>query len=339
MNDFSRAPRNRLIALWLSLCALLVVFMIILGGATRLTESGLSITKWKPVTGILPPLTEKAWVQEFQNYQKFPEYSLKHQDMNIDGFKFIFWMEYSHRLLGRILGLFFLLPLVFFWKSLIPSHKKRMVTMAGLLLLQGGMGWYMVKSGLVDNPYVSHFRLAAHLFLALILLGFFLWTILDVQEKSRAFPSHIPTPSSSCQKKALHILCMLVLLTIIYGAFVAGLRAGRLYNTFPLMGGDFIPGEFFALSPPLLNFFENPVTVQWTHRMLGMITLFIGLGVAWGQRSILLGIALILQVLMGIATLIYIVPINLALLHQMGAVLLFCIVLRHMWEVKKSSKI
>lgn len=312
----------------------MVVAMIILGGATRLTEAGLSIPAWKPLSGIIPPLSESAWMKEFLNYQAFPEYKLKHMDIDLSGFKFIFWMEYSHRLLGRLLGLVFLLPLIGFWRNLTAPYKKRMVIMAILLVGQGVMGWYMVKSGLINNPYVSHYRLAAHLFLAILLLSFFLWTLFDF----------LPLKKSNLSgfSGVLHVLLMLIALTIIYGAFVAGLRAGKLYNTFPLMGNDWFPIELFHQNPTYLNFFENPVTVQWMHRWLGTLTCITAFWISakimmkgmW-QQAIILFSGAGLQISLGIATLIYIVPVNLALLHQCGAVLLLAITLNLFYQAKR----
>lgn len=317
---------SRSVLLWLSICTILVAVMVLLGGATRLTESGLSITVWKPISGILPPLSEAAWAKEFLNYQSFPEYKLKHMDLDLSGFKFIFWMEYSHRLLGRILGLVFLIPLVMFWGKLGVHLKKRLFAIAVLILLQGVMGWYMVKSGLVDNPYVSHYRLAAHLSMAFVLLGFMLWTIFDF----------LPHGESSLYRLRglLHALLAMIMVTIIYGAFVAGLRAGSLYNTFPLMGGQWIPHEWLHQSPWIINFVENQVTVQLVHRWLGIATFITALltslrlmSYGMTQSALILALGATLQACLGIATLIYIVPVKLALMHQFGAILLFSMVL------------
>ena len=334
MSSSVQNKANANIVLWLIICALLVTSMIMLGGATRLTESGLSITEWKPLSGIIPPLNSADWLREFEHYKAFPEYQLKHMDIDLAGFKFIFWMEYSHRLLGRILGLFFILPIFFFWKNLSGTHRKRMIFMAVLLAAQGFMGWFMVKSGLVNNPYVSHYRLAAHLSLALILLCFFLWTIFDFTEVKNKV-------SLATLKGPLHGLLMLIFLTIIYGAFVAGLRAGKLYNTFPLMGGQWIPWEWSYLSPIYKNFFENPVTVQLIHRILGIVTFCYTTYIAvkiWFLRdrlsALILFFAVLLQVKLGVMTLIYIVPVSLALMHQLGAVVLLSISLNFFYRSK-----
>lgn len=317
---------RRYTLVWLSLCAFLVVSMIMLGGATRLTESGLSIVAWKPISGILPPLSEAAWIQEFEHYKQFPEYAQKHMDMTLPGFKFIYFMEYSHRLLGRILGLVFLLPFLFLYKSMPAWLKHRSYILLGLGGAQGVMGWLMVKSGLVNIPYVSHYRLALHLMLAFALLAVMLSTLYRVMNP----PRFLSTPPTRALKIILHSTLMVLTLTIIYGAFVAGLRAGTIYNTFPLMGGEWIPFEWNFLTPTWLNFFENQATVQWVHRLLGTFTCVLCITVSillWqGQRkrqSLTLLALITVQYTLGIKTLLFGVPIPLALLHQLGAVLVW----------------
>ena len=308
---------------WMFACILLVIAMILLGGATRLTESGLSIVEWRPLTGILPPLTDVSWAKEFEHYKTFPEYRFKHMGLSMEGFKFIFYMEYSHRLLGRLLGLIFILPLFFIWKNLSPHLKKQFGILCIVGCLQGVMGWFMVKSGLVHNPYVSHYRLAAHLFLAFVLLALFMKTLLILFPQPRLF-----LPQSMIYLNRF-ILC-LVIMTIIYGAFVAGLRAGKLYNTFPTMGGDWIPVEIFFEKPFWINFFENPVTVQWIHRLFATLTfccsLLFSLFLWWKnykKESFLLFCFISVQFLLGALTVIHIVPIPLALMHQGGSIILF----------------
>lgn len=333
-DSFHYTKKNqRKILLWLGVCVVLVICMILLGGLTRLTESGLSMTQWKPISGIFPPLSPHAWAQEFFNYQQFPEYALKHVNLDLAGFKFIFWMEYAHRLLGRALGLVFLIPLFFLWKNLVRSHQKRTLFMGILLIGQGFMGWYMVKSGLVRDPHVSHYRLAAHLLLAFSLLAMLLWTIFDLTISSADTSKSIQ--KKSIGKRRVYFLLTCVMLTIFYGALVAGLRAGKLYNTFPRMGEQWIPSEWLYQSPWYLNFLENPVTVQWTHRVLGIVTFGATLVVVFNlmrsglkTQGILLLLSIILQLSLGIATVIYIVPVSMALLHQMGAVLLFILILK-----------
>lgn len=322
--------------IWLFGTCLLVWLMIMLGGATRLTHSGLSIVEWKPVTGILPPLSLAEWTQEFAKYQQFPEYKLVNSTMTLPEFKFIFFMEYAHRLLGRLIGLFFFLPLVYFWvRGRLSSLVKKM-SLAALLIGagQGAMGWYMVKSGLVKDPAVSHYRLAAHLLLAMLLYGMVFWTALKVMYPEAS----LRNPRLAKVKGILHLGSLLLLLTIVYGAFVAGLKAGLIYNTFPLMGGQFIPSEWNFLTPFYLNFLENAATVQWMHRTLAIITFV----VLWGamiqlrrypvsaplkRTAFLVMAAIFLQVTLGILTLLHQVPVLLGTLHQGTAVVVLTLVI------------
>lgn len=310
--------KKSIIIFWLIVCILLIIFMILLGGATRLTESGLSIVEWRPITGILPPLTHNDWMKEFAHYQTFPEYQFKHMDLTLEGFKFIFYMEYSHRLLGRVLGLVFFIPLCFFWKNFSRPLRQQSLILLFFGCLQGFMGWFMVKSGLVNNPYVSHYRLAAHLLLAFILLAFFMKTLLRILPQPQIF-----APPSL--KKCLYSVLILITLTLFYGALVAGLRAGKLYNTFPTMGGDWIPMELFFERPLWINFFENPTTVQWMHRVLATLTFFMSSLASillwkhhYKSESFLLFSFIALQFTLGALTVIHIVPIPLALMHQGG---------------------
>jgi heme a synthase len=324
---------DRAIMRWLQLCLFLVFSMVILGGVTRLTGSGLSMVTWHP-TGMLPPLSTEQWLAEFQLYQQFPEYQKLNRGMTLDGFKSIFWFEYSHRMLGRLIGLVFLLPFVFFWlrKMIKPGLTPRLIIMFILGGLQGLLGWYMVKSGLVSNPHVSQYRLTAHLLSAILIYGFILWTIFDL-----AFPQpycRLAQSGAAAWRKASIALAILLLLTIVSGGFVAGLKAGLIFNTFPLMGGELIPEGIGALSPWYLNPLENMVTVQFDHRWLA-----VGLGlllIAWYlrgrsrfddpllQRSFkLVGMMVIIQLALGIVTLLLQVPVLLGALHQAGALLLF----------------
>ncbi len=323
---------DRAVMRWLILCLLLVFAMVILGGVTRLTGSGLSMVTWHP-TGMLPPLTTEQWTAEFQLYQQYPEYQKLNQNMTLDGFKRIFWFEYSHRQLGRLIGLVFLLPFLYFlWRKMIkPGLTPRLVVMFILGGLQGLLGWYMVQSGLVSNPHVSQYRLTAHLLSAIVIFGFILWTIFNL-----AFPEpykRLAESSVAVWRRTSLGLVGLVLLTIASGGFVAGLDAGMIFNTFPLMGGQLIPDGIGALSPWYLNPLENLVTVQFDHRWLA-----IGTGlclIAWylkGRARFtdnplnlsfkLVGMMVIVQLLLGIATLLMQVPVALGALHQAGALLL-----------------
>ena len=327
------SDNDRAIMRWLLLCLLLVFSMVILGGVTRLTGSGLSMVTWHP-TGALPPISTEQWLAEFELYKQFPEYQKLNRGMSLDAFKSIYWFEYSHRMLGRLIGLTFLLPFLYFWlrKKIKPGLTPRLVAMFILGGLQGLLGWYMVKSGLVSNPAVSQYRLTAHLLAAILIYGFILWTILDLAG-GRAY-RRLDESSEPGWRKASLALCGLLLLTIVTGGFVAGLDAGLIYNSFPLMGGRLIPEGIAALSPWYLNPLENMVTVQFNHRWLAVATgilLFV-----WYlrgrfrfdhgpvQRSFkLVGMMVIIQVALGIATLLMQVPVLLGALHQAGALLLF----------------
>jgi cytochrome c oxidase assembly protein subunit 15 len=288
---------------------------------------------WHP-TAVLPPTSNAQWLVEFELYQQFPEYQKMNRDMTLGGFKSIYWFEYSHRMLGRLIGLVFLLPFLYFWlrKKIKPGLTPRLVVMFILGGMQGLLGWYMVKSGLVSNPHVSQYRLSAHLLAAILIYGFILWTIfnLAVGEPYR----RIADSGFVSWRKASLGLAGLVLLTIVSGGFVAGLRAGLIFNTFPLMGGSLIPEGVGALSPWYLNPLENMVTVQFNHRWLALA--IGGLLFAWYlrgrshfdsarlQRSFkLVGMMVLIQLGLGIATLLLQVPLAMGALHQAGALLLF----------------
>lgn len=306
--------------------------MIAVGGITRLTGSGLSIVDWNPIMGAIPPLTHQEWVDAFEKYKLFPQYRLTHYHLDLEAFKGIFFWEYLHRLLGRLIGVIFALPFVFFLAK--KYFDKRLAIQLGLALLLGGsqglLGWYMVKSGLVNKPYVSHYRLAAHLSLALFILIYLFRVILDLRGGAEAFRARNDT-------KALYgmswVLVALVCVQIVFGAFMAGLHAGVGYNTFPTMNGEWIPSKISDLSPRWLNLFENTVTIQFVHRTLGILIFAV---TSWlllrALRSNLnplqkkaVGLFVVLtaaQVLLGVLTLVWVVPIPLALAHQMGATLL-----------------
>ena len=323
---------DRAILRWLIICLGLIFTMVILGGVTRLTGSGLSMVTWHP-TGMLPPLSLEQWQAEFQLYQQYPEYQKINRGMSLDEFKSIFWFEYSHRMLGRLIGLVFLLPFVYFWlrKRIKAGLTPKLIVMFVLGGMQGLLGWYMVKSGLVSNPHVSQYRLTAHLISAVLIYSFVLWTIFDL-----AFPEpyrHLGESSARPWRKLSLALVGLVLLTIISGGFVAGLDAGMIFNTFPLMGGQWIPDGIGALSPWYLNPVENLITVQFDHRWLAIFTGL--LLIVWylrgrskfPQRPVqlsfkLVGMMIIIQLVLGIATLLMQVPVVLGALHQAGALLL-----------------
>jgi len=330
------APTRRLIASWLLVCCTLVFVMVVVGGVTRLTHSGLSIVEWQPIMGTLPPLNEAAWQLAFEKYQQTPEFRLVNPNMVLDGFKGIFWWEYLHRLLGRLIGLAFLLPLL--WFILRKKVDRRLAwRLGGIFLLgglQGAMGWYMVKSGLVDNPRVSQLRLAAHLGLAFLIFAAMFWQALDLLWPRR------PQPVAALQIhwRRASALSVLLFVMVLSGALVAGTRAGRVYNTFPLMDGHVVPPEIFSLDPWYANFFNNLATVQFDHRLLAWALAILVPLFAWRALRAplaaparlcvqLLLVALVVQITLGISTLLLAVPVALGAAHQGGALLLFAAML------------
>ena len=331
---FSKHP----LLFWLYGNAFLILCMIILGGITRLEGAGLSIVQWRPLTGILPPLSEYDWEALFTLYKTSPEFQKVNFMITLQDFKPIFWLEYLHRLLGRLVGLTFLVPGIYFWvKGYFSSPLKRSFIGMGILgAFQGLMGWYMVKSGLVDEPHVSHYRLAAHLLLAFFLYGWMLWAVFSVQDIKR-----YDAPGMRC---TFQLLVLPFVLTILYGAFVAGLKAGLIYNTFPLMDGNLLPNDAYALEPFYRNFFENPVMVQFIHRWLACGTGVLILGISFYFRRSPLRHALItlqgivlLQITLGILTLLGNVPTLLAMLHQIGAAGVLTVILYIIYVTRRQE--
>ena len=321
------------IAIWLLACCALVFAMVVVGGVTRLTDSGLSIVEWQPIVGTMPPLGQKDWDELFEKYHQTPQYKKVNLGMSLDEFKGIFWWEYFHRLLGRVIGLAFFIPFLYFVAKRAIDRPLGL-KLTGIFLLgglQGAMGWYMVKSGLVDNPHVSQYRLTAHLGLAFLIYATMFWVALELL--SPTVPSHGNIRLRALRRFSVAITS-LIFIMILSGGFVAGIRAGFAYNTFPLMNGHFIPPEIFMLEPWYRNFFDNMATVQFDHRMIAW-TLAILIPVFWYRsRSLplsgsarfacsLLLIMLAIQIGLGISTLLLVVPLPLAAAHQAGAVLLF----------------
>ena len=337
--------RRHWIAAWLFVMAAMVFAMVVLGGVTRLTHSGLSMVEWRPVTGWLPPLAEAEWQAVFDKYKQFPEYKEINAGMTLAEFKGIFWLEFLHRLWGRIIGLAFFLPFVFFlakgWVGRPLAWRLALLFVLGGL--QGGMGWFMVKSGLVDRPDVSQYRLAAHLCLAIVIYGLLLWTAFGL----RLEPEPVAERLRGLRRGA-GFLTAWIFLTIFSGALVAGLDAGLTFNTFPLMDGDFVPDGAFEMTPLYLNFFENIATVQFDHRILAELTFVATLAFWWlarrrgvdgRRRSAVNALAAVAvaQVCLGIATLLTVVPVSLGALHQAGAVVFFGCAVWVFWEFRAAD--
>lgn len=348
------AASDRLIGRWLLGCSGLVLGAVVLGGVTRLTESGLSMVDWHLVKEMKPPQTQAEWEQEFAKYQQFPEFKIMNHDMTLTEFKFIFYMEWGHRMWGRLVGLAYILPAAYFWRRgyFSRSMKTRVLGLCGFVVFQGLLGWYMVKSGLeekpesYDVPRVSQYRLAAHLGSALLLYAASLWTGLTLLLPANRMPDSRQLLNL---RRFAKMTGGLVFLTALSGAFVAGLDAGLVYNSFPKMGERWIPDDLLAFSPALKNVFENPTTVQFDHRILGIgsLTAITGLYL-FSRRMILprrakMAISLLTamaytQVVLGISTLLLYVPTPLAATHQSGSVALLTFAIWVLAELRKVPK-
>jgi cytochrome c oxidase assembly protein subunit 15 len=327
MNDRDRrAEKDRgAVVAWLFICAAFTCATVVVGGITRLTESGLSMVEWQPLIGAIPPLSQADWGALFAKYRETPQFQRVFSGMDLAGFKGIFWWEYLHRLLGRVIGLVFLLPFLFFY---LKNKLSKPLTwkLAGIFALgglQGAMGWYMVKSGLADDPRVSHFRLTAHLGLALLIFAAELWLALGLLRVR----NWMPVPAGLA-RNALAVAALIFAMAL-SGGFVAGLRAGHAYNSFPLMNGYLVPPETFMLEPWWRNFLWNVATVQFVHRAMFWLLLALIPLLWWRARRTLANVAahhllgmFLLQAALGISTLLLAVPIPLAAAHQAGAVLL-----------------
>lgn len=321
---------DRAVAVWLLIVCAMVFLMVVIGGITRLTNSGLSMVDWRPIMGVLPPLGDAEWAAAFEAYKAYPEYQKVNQGMDLSGFKQIFFWEYFHRVFGRLIGLAFFVPLVFFLARGAVGGVRKVQYIVALVLggLQGLLGWYMVKSGLVDRPDVSHYRLAAHLLLAVVVMGYLLWLALDLLR-----PRPVAAPPGLAGWS--WALMGLVMLQILYGAFTAGLNAGYGFNTWPLMGDEFIATGAMMLEPGWTNFIENTTMLQFVHRWLGAAALAGALYVWWrvfqvraacSARQVFAAhvmlVVTLLQFLLGVLTLVFEVPLPLASLHQAGACVL-----------------
>jgi len=334
---------RRIVALWLLVCCALVFIMVVVGGVTRLTHSGLSIVEWQPVMGAVPPLNEQQWAETFEKYRQTPEFKQRNHDMTVEQFKGIFWWEYGHRLLGRVIGLVFLIPFLFFLftRRLDPEVAWMLGGIFVLGALQGVVGWLMVASGLVDEPRVSSIRLATHLGLAFLIYGFMLWVALDLLFRERGLAS------DTMRGRASGMLAIIWLM-VLSGALVAGIKAGYAYNTWPLMNGKIVPDEIMLIEPWYANIAYNMATVQFIHRCLALIIALMAVGLWFDVRreppnprprfwSTILLLMAFVQVGLGISTLLLRVPVNLAAMHQMGALVLFSIAImfRHTLREQK----
>ncbi|TVR16442.1 MAG: heme A synthase [Balneolaceae bacterium] len=335
------------IRIWYWSGATLVFLLLIIGGITRLTGSGLSMTDWKPIMGAIPPITDAQWQDAFDQYKNFPEYQQLNSGMNLAEFQFIFFWEYLHRMAGRLIGLVFIIPFGYFLVKRKLDAKN--LLKASLLLVlgvsQAFLGWYMVQSGLADVPRVSPYRLAAHLSLAFVIFGCCIWFALDLKERR-----HYPGAGAKELRKWLWLFLVILSLQIVWGAFVAGLNAGHIYNTFPKMYQFWIPPELWLMQPFAINFFENMVTVQWIHRLLATLLGLLAIGMwvrsyqtdttFYTKKWILAVFTLILaQYLIGVFTLVYHVPVWLGVLHQAMAMILFGVVIAAIHRLKFTEQI
>jgi cytochrome c oxidase assembly protein subunit 15 len=322
---------DRALRLWLIAVSLAVAMTVAIGGATRLTESGLSITEWQPVAGILPPLSEAGWQRAYEQYLEIPEAQTVHAGITLRQFKTLFWWEWAHRLAGRLVGVIVALPFLTYWRRgwIRPAVFPRLLALPLLVGAQGGLGWYMVRSGLSGRTSVSPYRLVAHLSLALIIFAVAVWTAASMGRMSHS-------RASRPAKRFLALLTAGIALVIVSGGFVAGLDAGRIFNEFPLMGGRIVPEGYGAMSG-LRNFFENPIAVQFNHRVLATLGA-LAIWVAWwrSRRSWPVGVRrwlvvsallVVVQVALGIWTLLLNVPVAIAVAHQLVAVALLAALL------------
>lgn len=329
---------------WYGLGTILIIIMVGIGGMTRLTNSGLSMVDWEPISGVIPPLTDNAWQEEFEHYKQYPEFKLLNKNITLDGFKKIFFYEYLHRIFGRFIGLYFFLPFLYLFLSKKINYKEslRIFFLITLVGMQGLLGWYMVKSGLSGDPHVSHIRLMLHLLAAMILIMF-----TYIQYLRHNIHDRLNKPNIS--KKFSIAIILLVLLQISYGAFTAGLKAGYAYNSFPLMDGNIFPPNFFSNSSLIDNIFYSPYTIQFIHRSLGTILLGIAcylifINLKANNKNLLesseiqFSFMVLIQFVLGVFTLVLKVPVYFALAHQVCAcfVVILCTKLLYANKVFKN---
>ncbi len=342
------ADPMRAVRLWLYAVAALVFALIVVGGATRLTDSGLSITEWRPIMGIIPPLSEAEWQEALAKYRLIPEYKLVNRGMSLDAFKFIFWWEWGHRFLARMVGFAFAIPFVYF---LIRGRLTSRLAwkFAGLLALgglQGAIGWFMVSSGLVDRIDVSHYRLALHLTVAFFIFALLLWTAWSLLPRADL---QVARPAAPWRRRTAGILVALIFLQVVLGALVAGFKAGLTHNTWPLMDGQLIPDGLWMMSPWYVNAFENATTIQFNHRMVAYVIVAIAL---WHAASVVraddgrlassafaLMIAVLAQAALGVWTLLAHVPLSLGLAHQGVAAVVTAIALWHFFVATRRGTV
>jgi len=342
---------NKAISTWLFIGAFLVAAIVITGGITRLTNSGLSMVTWEPISGIIPPLNVEDWQREFNNYKTSPEFQLKNRNFDLEDFKSIFWWEYIHRAFARIIGLVFIFPFLFFLFTKKLKNKSLMKHLIIIFLLggfQGFLGWFMVSSGLVDKPHVNHYRLASHLMAALTLFGYIIWVALQLR-----FADTKTNADSNVQiRKLLRTSMIFIIIQIVYGAFMAGLKAGYMFPSFPKMGDSWFPVSlhYAFMEEGMLGLIENPMLVQFMHRWIPLFIIIIAgillfkteaksKNINVQQRRIIrvLNFMVLIQIILGVYTILFSVPITLGVLHQFGAVILFAINLLALFYFRKKN--
>ena len=340
MNDKSKLR----VSIWLYSGCFLIFLMVVIGGITRLTGSGLSITEWKPIMGSIPPLNDHDWQAAFEKYKQIPQFQKINAHFEMDDFKSIYWWEFIHRQLGRLIGLVFFIPFLYFLltKQMDKSTIRKTFFLFLLGGLQGFLGWFMVSSGLVERTSVSHIRLAIHLVTAFITFGFTFWYALELSRPNSK-------EESKSSASIVNWIFSILIVQIIYGAFVAGMHAGKMYNTFPLMDGQIIPSGISTLDPQVLNLINNPVTVQFIHRMFAYILFFLIVKVWWSSRKMgmnsdqrkamnIVLLAVSVQFLLGVLTLLTKVDITIASLHQVGAFFLFSSMIYLLFRFRKQPE-